>query len=394
MPDPAKPGIAVVANSPAPYRVALHRALAAGLPELRFSSIFTHGAADFDWALKLPDDIGPVVLAEPGESPASTGWKHPLQERAKAKRLLRELAERNVRAVVMHGYNYPHYLMALQTLRRQGVPVFLRGDSNALAEVDVSPQKAWAKKRILNFVKHRVHGVLPVGTAGEDYFARYGFNPQRMWRVPFTPDYHAWANPDPDTADDITQRFNLSPGRNRLLFSGRLTHVKRVDVLLDAFAQIAEARPDWELLIAGKGELEDDLRQRVPEGLRDRVRWLGFLSVQELSAVCTRARFLVIPSDYEPWALVVNEALAAGLGVIASDVVGAAADLVRPGVNGDRFARGDPGALAEALLRWTEPGMPEAAEQGARRVLDDWRTRWDPVAGLRAALVDAGVLAG
>ncbi|MEM6749778.1 MAG: glycosyltransferase family 4 protein [Planctomycetota bacterium] len=388
------PGLAVVANSPAPYRVALHQALADGIPEFRFVSVFTHGAADFDWALNLPESIGPVVLAEQGESPAALGWKHPRKERARAHRLLHELNQRNVKAVVMHGYNYPHYLLMLRRLQQAGVPVFLRGDSNALAEVDVSPAKAFLKHRVMSFVRKRIHGVLPVGSAGEDYFKAYGFDPQRMWRVPFTPDYHRWAHPDPRKVQELSERFDLGHGRNRILFMGRLTQVKRVDVLIDAFARIAQERPDWELVIAGKGELEDDLKRRVPDELRARVRFVGFLNVDELSALCGHAGLMCLPSDYEPWALVVNEALSAGLGVITSDVVGAAADLVEPGVNGDRFPRGDVSALADRLRHWTAPGMADKASQGSREVLDRWRSTWDPVNGLRAALADAGVLSG
>ena len=62
----------------------------------------------------------------------------------------------------------------------------------------------------------------------------------------------------------------------------------------------------------------------MPEALRSRVVWTGFLDHGEPAFVYHSADVLVLPSDREPWALVIQEAMAAGLTVVASDVVGAA----------------------------------------------------------------------
>jgi glycosyltransferase involved in cell wall biosynthesis len=77
---------------------------------------------------------------------------------------------------------------------------------------------------------------------------------------------------------------------------------------------------------------------------------LGFRNQSELPAIYAAADVLVLPSDrQETWGLVINEAMAAGLPVIASDAVGCVPDLITPGVTGDRFPTGDVDALAAAL---------------------------------------------
>ena len=77
---------------------------------------------------------------------------------------------------------------------------------------------------------------------------------------------------------------------------------------------------------------------------------LGFRNQSELPAIYAAADVLVLPSDrQETWGLVINEAMAAGLPVIASDAVGCVPDLITPGERGDRFPPGDIDALAAAL---------------------------------------------
>jgi glycosyltransferase involved in cell wall biosynthesis len=101
---------------------------------------------------------------------------------------------------------------------------------------------------------------------------------------------------------------------------------------------------------------------------------------------------LVLPSDYEPWALVIIEAAAAGLAILRSDVVGAAAELVRDGRNGRVFPPGDLDALVSAMRDVTHPDRIDAMKAASAEVLLEWQMRGDPVNGVRHALQRAGVL--
>ena len=60
-----RPGLAVVANVATPYRIHLHRRLAAEIPDLKLHSYFTHGRADFTWRIEGTEAIGPIFLADP-----------------------------------------------------------------------------------------------------------------------------------------------------------------------------------------------------------------------------------------------------------------------------------------------------------------------------------------
>jgi glycosyltransferase involved in cell wall biosynthesis len=250
--------------------------------------------------------------------------------------------------------------------------------------------KAWIKRVYVRWVVKRCSGVLPCGSLGRAYFLKYGVDPTRIHYSPYEPDYELIWNLPKDKIAATRDRFELTPGRRRIVFSGRLAHVKRVDLLVDGFAAIAADRPEWDLVIVGDGPLREKLMARVPEQLGERVRWLGFIDDQEVvSAVYRNCDLLVLPSDYEPWALVINEAAAAGLAVVASDAVGAAAELVRDGVNGSVFPAGRLQVLTEKLRFATGPDRIEKLKAGSSTVLEEWRRTADPVQGLREALHDA-----
>ena len=188
-------------------------------------------------------------------------------------------------------------------------------------------------------------------------------------------------------------RLGLSPDRRRLVYSGRLVDVKRVDLVIDAFNSVAPQRPAWDLVIVGDGPLRGSLEQRIKPELRNRVIWTGYLSKQgDVAAIYRCSDALVLASEYEPWAVVVNEAAAAGLALLCSDVVGAAAELLRDGRNGRMFPTGNLDALREAMLDVTDASKIDAYRAASPEVLKEWRELADPVAGLVKALREAKVL--
>jgi glycosyltransferase involved in cell wall biosynthesis len=247
---------------------------------------------------------------------------------------------------------------------------------------------------LLKWIVQKSDGVMPCGSLGAQYFAKYGATPQRTFFMPYEPDYQMIQQVDESLIAQTREKFGLNSLRRRIVFSGRLIELKRPELVIDAFAALASDRPQWDLLMIGAGVMEQTLRARVPLGLKQRVVWTGFVNDQKILAALYRASdVLVLPSDYEPWAVVINEAAAAGLAIVASNVVGAAAELVREGVNGHLFKVGDLADLTRCLLDATDPNKIDAMKSASAMVLADWRKRADPVQGLRDALAACGVIA-
>jgi glycosyltransferase involved in cell wall biosynthesis len=141
---------------------------------------------------------------------------------------------------------------------------------------------------------------------------------------------------------------------------------------LEAFAATKASRAV--LVFAGDGPLREALhRKAVDLGITEQVRFLGFMNQSQLPAVYRAADLMVLPSEYEPFAVVVNEASCCGCPVAASDRVGAAADLIAP-VNPDFiFPCGDISALTRLLkTALRDPHELERRGQNARQRMKTW----------------------
>lgn len=147
-------------------------------------------------------------------------------------------------------------------------------------------------------------------------------------------------------------------------FVGDLIERKGVDVLIEAVARLPDAaRPALE--IAGQGVAGDELRQ-LARRLDVAVEWPGHVTVDELHALRQRWWAQAVPSRYDGWGVVVAEALAAGVPVVASSHVGAAVDLVRRGVNGTIVS--DVEDWSAALGRYTDADVVRREGRRARLV--------------------------
>jgi phosphatidylinositol alpha 1,6-mannosyltransferase len=139
--------------------------------------------------------------------------------------------------------------------------------------------------------------------------------------------------------DQSRAQLGLGPGEIAVLYVGRLVPQKGIETLVEAVAE-APAR----LVLVGDGPLLEPLRRLAPDAI-----FAGFLEGDELVEAYVAADVFALLSTREPWGVVVNEAAAAGLPLVLSETVGAAADLLRPGENGLAVPAGDSSAAAAAL---------------------------------------------
>jgi glycosyltransferase involved in cell wall biosynthesis len=133
------------------------------------------------------------------------------------------------------------------------------------------------------------------------------------------------------------------------LFCGQMIARKGVDLLLEAFAELVKRYPKSRLLLVGREAELPGLLAALPQEARARIRYEGFQPPERLPLYFTKADVFVLPSRYDGWGVVLNQALGAGLPILCSDAVGAGRDLVEEGVNGTRFASGDALSLLRAM---------------------------------------------
>ena len=141
----------------------------------------------------------------------------------------------------------------------------------------------------------------------------------------------------------------------------------------DLLRALAHApRADWWTLVVGDGAERPELEAFVHDRQLANVRFAGYLPYADLVSAYVGADLFVHAASNEPWGVSVHEAIACGLPVIASDRVGAARDLIRPGRNGFVYASGDARELAARLAQILD--APDAAALLAANceVLAEW----------------------
>jgi glycosyltransferase involved in cell wall biosynthesis len=139
----------------------------------------------------------------------------------------------------------------------------------------------------------------------------------------------------------------------RLVFVGTLWEAKGIDLLLDALAPLWGEFPALSLDLIGDGPSLPEINQYMQDHPEARIRTRGVIPSDQVSQELAAYDLLVLPSRGDGWGMVVNEALAAGLPAIVSDVCGAA-DLIRTGINGYVIPSGDARELRRAIRRYAE----------------------------------------
>ena len=144
-------------------------------------------------------------------------------------------------------------------------------------------------------------------------------------------------------------QHGIAPERPVALFVGRVAHEKNIGFLLDALPQALRRRPDVLLLIAGEGPARAELEARVKrEGLGDAVRFIGYLDRADALPACyAAADVFVFASRTETQGLVLLEAMAAGLPVVALAAMGTT-DILGP-ERGARIAPDSPEGFATVV---------------------------------------------
>ncbi len=186
--------------------------------------------------------------------------------------------------------------------------------------------------------------ILAVGTIATTYY-RQLIRGVKVRNFPYSYGRHG-----SDGAALSAPRNNTSPQEMTTLFIGTEWKRKGLDILLAAtVAMPRELQARLALRVAGLKELPPELEGIIGLASSSDVTCLGFLEPDDVRKELRSADILVVPSRYDGWAVVVEEAMAEGTPVIASDEVGAAADLVVDGYSGFTFPSEDSEALAAAL---------------------------------------------
>jgi glycosyltransferase involved in cell wall biosynthesis len=311
--------VAILQNEIMPYRLPLFRQLAA-VEGIDFRVFFCEDRSPVrEWALSNFDLSFPyrmlpgfaIELSKPNYSEKRRVLVNP--------GLMLELVRYRPKVVIGYEYSLPAITALLYT-RLSGARYFVWTEGTDHSERLLTFGQRWTRRIIIP----RARAFLATSRAGTEHLVKLGAPADRVYLAP-QPHNIRWIRNDAENGrilKDIRQE-------KFVLYVGFLSQRKGVDLLLDAFEQVAAAEPAARLLIAGRGPLMKPMKARVARaGLSERVKFLGFLEPSEIPRLYGNVDAFVLPSLEDTFGVVVVEALAGGVPVVCSKFAGVSSHLV------------------------------------------------------------------
>lgn len=164
------------------------------------------------------------------------------------------------------------------------------------------------------------------------------------------------------------------PPLRTLLGIGQFIYRKGWEIAIQALDRARRSHPELRLLLIGDGEERPQLEQTVEKmGLTDHVIFLGWKQPPEIAHIFSEADALIHPARWEPYGVVILEAMAAGLAVLGSEATGAVVDRVVPGVSGFIHTVEDVEQLAKQIVQLASDGeLLHTMQQRAREMAESW----------------------
>lgn len=351
--------VAILFTSFGPYHIAriqaLHKRLQAESVNL-IGVRFGVNSAIYHWETPPIKDVSIITLTQSNNSEACLysslicNW-------------LDLILRLKIRVAFLPSYYPMRNLICLLIARTLGVRCIMMNESWDQTSSSSMPRRI-AKKTVLNLFDaglvggnvHRRH-FISLGMRSETLFCGYDVVDNSFFEHS---SQHAQKN-----ADDI--RSLLCLPQRYFLSLGRMVEKKNLAILIKAYASLIRRSPQTaeHLVFVGSGEKEDELKrlcknfdlpivehkssQQSHEQRPFAVHFFGFRQIDENPLFYSLATAFILPSSYEEWGLVVNEAMACGLPIIASKYAGCAEDLVHHGQNGFVFDPNDFEELAYYL---------------------------------------------
>lgn len=336
----------VLTNMPAPYRIPQFNLLAKS-PHFAFKFLFyCRSEPNRSWDVRALADTIEFEHDFLDVRPVATKAGHSYLAPAFLKRLIDDKPY----AIIVCGFSF-QLLLAELYAAFSGARVLVWTDSNVLDDVKLPRWRTLLRRRLVR----RTHGAIATSTRGVEYFRYLGVPANRIVVSRYVNDprqiRHLVRRFRADREEHV-RRLGIAASSFVILFAGRLEEDKGCRELLRAVAQTrAATNRRLHLLIVGDGTLRGEMEALVAGAqMSEAVTFTGFKQYAEMPFYYALADLVVFPSLREPYGLIVNEAIAAGVPVLCSKFAGSA-DLITDERYGFLFDPADDTQFCVALAR-------------------------------------------
>lgn len=348
--------IAIISSHPIQYNAPLF-ALMAKEPAINLMVFYTWGEAaqgpkydpdfgkEIEWDIPLLEGYKYRFLKNTSKKPGSHHFKGIINPTS-----IQEIEAWGPDVVWVWGWAFHSHLKIMRHFKGK-VPVWFRGDSTLLDEPFGFSLKKIARRLFLTWVYKYIDIAFYVGKHNKAYFTAHGLNENQLVHAPHAIDQTRFADPTGQYAEAAKQwRVDLGIDEKQrvLLFVGKFETKKNPLFFKDVIAAM-ECHNIIGIMV-GNGALEVELKRTAPKNLV----CLPFQNQGKMPVVYRLADVLLLPSrgPGETWGLVLNEAFACGVPVVASSRCGGAIDLIQNDKYGFIFDEFSTEKLCDKLAKW------------------------------------------
>ena len=274
-------------------------------------------------------------------------------------------------AVAINGYGFRDSRICLDWCTSRKTKAILMTETTA-----ADKPRTWLREVAKRLLLRRFDAAICGGRRHREYLLSLGTAPYRVFTKYDVVDNGYFSSP-PRVDEEASALPGLDDPRPFFLTSNRFIARKNLRTLLHAYARYRSASPNgWRLVLLGSGDQEAELRRLVADLAVPDVTFAGFRQIEELPFHYAAADCFIHPALTEPWGLVVNEAMAAGLPVIVSSGAGCTDDLVEHGSNGFVFDPANVNDLARCMTTLTtDASLQTRMRARSRQIIGAWTVR-------------------
>lgn len=400
-PTPSLTRLAVITTHPIQYNAPFFRAIAKnGKVDVKVFYTWDKGAGKkhdpgfgkfVEWDIPLLEGYPYTFVRNISKNPGSHRYNGIV-----CPSVIAEVEAYHPDAILVYGWNFHAHLQAMRHFKGK-IPVWFRGDSTLLdyevktvkdifkpnpenskkliypfKTVIATCLRGWGylkyslRKIYLTHIYKSIDKAFYVGSNNKHYYLAHGLIEDQLVYMPHTVDNDFFSlNHDTrvKTAQEWRRTLGIADNDFVVLFAGKFEPKKNPKLLVKTIIEINEqtgipCHLQIHLIMVGNGILEQELRHLTDT--KTYIHFLPFQNQTNMPVVYRLGNVFCLPSISETWGLGLNEALASGSLVIASDKVGGATDLITEGVNGYIFQSNNQKELQEKIILATKLAAGES----------------------------------
>lgn len=366
--------LGIFTTHPIQYHVPLWRVLSKSknleVKVFYFSDVSIRGGLDPDFGVKLKWDI-----------PLLEGYEYEFITKdadlsKPGKLLITELDKLFLKEkfdwMLIQGYTYGFERQIIKAKSKFKYRICIRGEFTNMPRDNSIVKKNFKKIYLRWFYKH-IDSYCYIGQEAYEHLKSKNIKENILFFSPYAIDDELFQKQiEKFKRMESRQELGIKDNDIALLFSGKFIP-RKMPMLLAEAIEMLNKKENVFLIMLGDGELKDEVERKLRPLLNDKLIMPGFVNQSSLGYYFCAADIFILPSNYETWGLVVNEAMQFGLPVIVSDKVGCKKDLVIPCKTGYIFPNNDATELSSMIEKLIEnPGLIYTLGQEAKRLISKY----------------------